>query len=221
MRCLVFAPLAGLLAMSPAKALAQTACAYSKTHPAVGAWAEYRPTKPGAAEGRFRFSVIGTETRHGVSMIWIEFKGTVSFPNQPDTFVISQSLVPDFPVSGGAIEEMVIKHSQLPAFRLTGSSLRSIVEKNSTAGDPLSILAKACGTLIFVGEESVTVPAGTFRSKHYRDPSKDINVWLSHEMPFAAIKFISASEKQTIELMSSGKGARSSITETPVVAPGH
>ena len=75
-----------------------------------------------------------------------------------------------------------------------------------------------CRSLTVVGQESVTVPAGTFKATHLRNANDSTDVWVSREVPFGMVK--SQSAGMTAELSAMGKDAKKSITETPKDMPG-
>ena len=78
--------------------------------------------------------------------------------------------------------------------------------------------AQQCGSLTVVGQESVTVPAGTFKTTHLRSANDSTDVWVSRDVPFGMVK--SQSAGVTAELSGMGKDAKKSITETPQDMPG-
>lgn len=74
-----------------------------------------------------------------------------------------------------------------------------------------------------IGQESVTVPAGTFSCEHYRATARGetVDAWLSTSVsPYGVVK--STSPKATMLLKRVISGARTKITETPqsVQVPG-
>jgi hypothetical protein len=86
---------------------------------------------------------------------------------------------------------------------------------------PRDQIAEACknAKMTRVGEESITVPAGTFSTVHYRDESGN-DVWVSESVPFGMVKNKLA---RGGEIVLSGRGtdAKSQITETPQEMPGN
>jgi hypothetical protein len=73
---------------------------------------------------------------------------------------------------------------------------------------------EACKESKFVGEESVSVPAGTFRARHYTGPEGD--TWASMEAPVWHLVKMSTKGGNTMVLSSTGMGAKNEITEQPV-----
>jgi hypothetical protein len=88
-----------------------------------------------------------------------------------------------------------------------------------------------CADLTKVGEETVTVPAGTFKTTHYHFKSdRNVNgmqissegdVWVNPDVPFGMVKEsgktsgMRGEQEMTMVLTATGKDAKSSITETP------
>ena len=74
-----------------------------------------------------------------------------------------------------------------------------------------------------VGERSVTVPAGTFKTRYYRDQLANgdtVEYWVNQEVAPLGIVKMEASFKQaggplTMQLLARGAGARAALTETP------
>jgi hypothetical protein len=64
-----------------------------------------------------------------------------------------------------------------------------------------------------VGEESVTVPAGTFKAARFHNDKHDSDTWMVRDQPFYLVK--SVGKDHEIALVKSGEGATSSITEEP------
>jgi hypothetical protein len=106
-------------------------------------------------------------------------------------------------------EEVVFKSGDKQAMKMNGMMLKMIVgqlKKNSALGSLCEGVAPA-------GEESVTVPAGTFKAIRYHDSKHNADTWVVPDRPFIMVK--SKGEKHELSLASSGDGAKSSITETP------
>jgi hypothetical protein len=68
------------------------------------------------------------------------------------------------------------------------------------------------------GEESVTVPAGTFQALRYHDAKHEADTWVVPDRPFLMVK--AKGKDFELSLVSSGDDAESSITETPQEMPG-
>lgn len=81
-----------------------------------------------------------------------------------------------------------------------------------------SVLGKVCEGVTLEGEESVTVPAGTFKALRYHSSEYDSDTWVVPKRPFFMVK--TKGKDFELGLTSSGGGARSSLTETPQEMPG-
>jgi hypothetical protein len=189
---------------------AQNECLKDLKWPAVGKWAEYSMVtddKPGT----IRYAIIGTEQREGTEMKWIEMKMTGQKKDRDLTY---QMLLAGEPHEVGQAHEIIFKPGDKPAMKMSGMMLKMIrgqLEKNS-------VLSNLCEGVTLVGEESTTVPAGTFKTLHFHNAKHESDSWVSPGVPFVMIK--SEGKKFKMELTATGDGAKSSITETPTEMPG-
>jgi hypothetical protein len=75
-------------------------------------------------------------------------------------------------------------------------------------------LRETCGEIKYVGEETVAVPAGSFKARHYTGPEGES--WVSADVPgWHMVKMVSK-EGKTMELTALGSGAKNEITEKPM-----
>jgi hypothetical protein len=151
-----------------------------------------------------RYAVIGEESREGAPMKWLEMR----MAGGKDTSVY-QMLTPGNPGEMDKIEEVVFKTGDRPAMKMSGamiSMIRGQMGKNSA-------LANLCEGVSLVGEESVTVPAGTFSATHFHNEKHNSDAWMVKNQPFYLVK--SVGKNHEIALASSGDGATSSISEEP------
>jgi hypothetical protein len=235
MRHIVYA--AGLLAAVAVPARAQDVCTQFRPTPAVGSWAEYQTSRDGQAL-RTRIAVVGQEKRDGKDAIWFE-----STMETPRGRMISEMLVPSYPFEPGSVIETVVKRGDQPAMKLPagmmgmmrggqgqqtpsapgqGAAGRGGMGRGNGRGmgrgAGASNRLQQCRSLTVVGQESVTVPAGTFKTTHLRSANDSTHVWVSREVPFGMVK--SQTGGITAELSGMGNGAKKSITETPTEMPG-
>jgi len=89
--------------------------------------------------------------------------------------------------------------------------VRGQLQKKSVFGD-------ICDEVSLVGQEKVTVPAGTFNAKHYHSAKYENDSWVDPGLSFGMVKAIG--KHHDIERIRDGNGAKSSITETPQEMPG-
>jgi hypothetical protein len=151
-----------------------------------------------------RYAVVGEESREGAPMKWLEMR----MAGGKDTSVY-QMLTPGNPAEMDKIQEVVFKTGDKPAMKMGGAMIgmiRGQVGKNSA-------LANLCEGVSLVGEESVTVPAGSFRAARFHNDTHDSDAWMVRDQPFYLVK--SLGKDHEIVLVSSGDGATSSITEAP------
>jgi hypothetical protein len=203
--------LAGVLVLAAApRAQAQNDCLADLKMPAVGQWAEYTGTMK-KDPYTLRYAVVGAEERNGKAMRWLELKMA---GKKQDQNVIYQVLTPGNPAEMDMVEEIVFKPGDKPAMKMNGmmmKMLRGQLEKSS-------VLANLCEGVAPAGEESVTVPAGTFQAIRYHDSKHDADTWVVPDRPFVMVK--SKGKDFELSLAAEGDGAESSITETPGEMPG-
>jgi hypothetical protein len=197
---------AALLSVAPA-VQAQDACAENFKWPKVGAWAEYQGTYNKKTPMTTRYAVVGTEDRNGAEYKWVEFK---MHDPKKNTDMIYQMLVPGGgPLEMDGIEEVVMKMGDRPAMKMSGMMLgmmRKQLAQNMAFKD-------ACTEVTMVGEEKVSVPAGSFTAKHFHSTKYETDMWVSSKVPFSMLKSVGKSHE--LVLAAIGDGAKSEITETP------
>ena len=175
--------------------------------PKIGEWAEIAFEKKGDEKGpdRMRMAAVGTERREGKQMYWLQMDMT----DDKGKRSIIQMLTPwdVTTLHGGEPAEVVMKMEGQPAMKMSGGMMK---RSAAAQGDWREFCAKST----FVGEESVTVPAGTFKTRHYKGPDGD--TWASLDAPvWHGVKMTTEGGK-TMVLSSKGTGAKNEITETPV-----
>jgi hypothetical protein len=198
-----------LLAAPPAAAQ-ENECLADLKMPDVGQWAEYTGTMK-KDPYTLRYAVVGAEEREGQPMRWLELK---TAGKKKDQNMVYQVLTPGNPAELDLAQEVVFKPGDKPAMKMNGMMLKMIrgqLEKSSA-------LADLCEGVTLMGEESVTVPAGTFTALRYHDAKHEADTWVVPDRPFILVK--SKGKDFELSLASSGDGAESSITETPQEMPG-
>lgn len=200
--------LALLLAASPTIIQAQEVCGGYLKAPPIGDWAEYQISKDGESELLLRFALVGSERRSGQDMKWFEMTITPDGEDQP---TIMKLLVPDYPFGPEGLEEIIMKAGDSPALKMGGPMLATV--RSSMDENPGLSMVEQCKAMQDAGEESVTVAAGTFQTRHYRDADSGADAWLSEDVPFGMVR--STDGEYTSELAAHGEGATTAITETP------
>ena len=199
-----------LLTATAATAQAQNDCLADLKMPDVGQWAEYTGIM-NKDPYTLRYAVVGAEERNGKTMKWLELK---MVGKKKDQEMVYQVLTPGNPAEMDQAEEIVFKPAGKPAMKMNGMMMKMIrgqLEKNS-------ILGNLCEGVAPAGEESVTVPAGTFTAIRYHDSKHDADTWVVPDRPFVMVK--SKGKDFELSLTGSGQGAKSAITETPQEMPG-
>ncbi len=170
--------------------------------PAGGSWAEWR-----THDNAIRVAVLPPETRQGKPYVRMETKIT-----EGGQVMIMQGLAPADRLE--ATEEVIIKQGTQPAMRLPKEMIQ--VGRELAGKDPSRTTCTAGMKL--VGQETVTVPAGTFAAAHFKDEQTGYDVWLSQQVPFGMLKLRLGPDEEIL-LSAYGAGATSSISETPVEMP--
>jgi hypothetical protein len=195
-----------LLFASAESLSAQTNCLEQVKLPEVGRWAEYKAVYNQKEPYTIRYAVIGTETREGKNLQWVEMRMS---GEKKDRDMIYQMLVPGSLTEMDQVQEIVFKPGDQPAMKMDGmmmDMIRGQLEKQS-------YFDKLCKGVSLVGKESVRVPAGRFETLHFRSAEYAADSWLAPEVPFSLVK--STGAQYQLELAAQGDGAKSSITEKP------
>ena len=200
-----------VLALLPAAAAAQNDCLKDFKMPAVGTWAEYTGTfreKPTT----MRYAVVGSESRDGKDLKWLEMRTTEG--DTPDKTMVYQMLTPGTPAEIGQVQDVVFKQGTRPAMKMNSmmvGMMRGQMEKNS-------VFSNLCEGVTAAGEETVEVPAGSFKTTKLHNAKYESDAWVSTKVPFYMVK--SVGKDYDLSLAKVGDGAKSSITETPQEMPG-
>jgi hypothetical protein len=208
---IVVATAVALLAASSARAQDMRAICQKAFHPPVGAWSEFRSSGGSHSGGTMRMAVVGKETRGGQDFYWLEFSmrgfrtGEERGPMDTMT-VINKMLAPSYGPGMEQARAHIIKFGSLPAMEM---------QEGGQAPDANPSMLDDCERSQVVGWERVTVPGGTFRALHVKDPENGSDTWVDPDLPFALVKGNDNSDSSMVELVSHGMGARSQITETP------
>jgi len=199
-----------VLTLFPAAAAAQNECLKDFKMPQVGTWAEYTGTykdKP----SNMRYAVVGSEARNGKDLKWLEMRVE---GEKPGKTMVYQMLTPGTPAEIGQVEDVVFKEGDRPAMRMNSmmvGMMRGQMGKNS-------VLSNLCEGVTAAGEETVEVPAGSFKATKLHNAKYESDAWVSAKVPFYMVK--SVGKDYNLSLAKVGEGAKSSITETPQEMPG-
>jgi hypothetical protein len=182
----------------------------------VGQWSLYRMTAPqaGMQSGETRLAIVGQEDVDGEAHYWYE----MSMTSQQGPMIV-QFLVPSYPYAIEDVQGIVMKAGNQPAMKMPAQMLSMM--QNQAGFDPGKSFGEECERAEVVGQESVTVPAGTFETLHMKasDGGETTDVWVAQDIPFGLIKVQGAQGFEML-LLERGADATSSITETPQTMPG-
>jgi hypothetical protein len=192
-----------LLAVLPFAASGQTlgAICESVARLGPGQWVEYNVTGMGMGDALTSMWVgnVGSEQRNGVEHTVYESR-----------LIGAQQMVSQMVMTGESspwdmtnLVEMTVQMAGQPPMTMSGGMLDMVRQNDQTPN-----IAEECHSAEVVGNESVTVPAGTISTLHLRH--EDGEVWASPDIPMALVKFVSK-EGHAMELKAHGNGATSSI----------
>ena len=213
MRSMISAGLLAALVAAPTAARAQEACGGFVKAPAVGGWSEYLVRVPGTSDMAVRLAVTGADTRRERKLLWFETR-----VNGGAGTMVSRLLVPGYPYATSDVEDAVLKGVNGQVVQLGPDLL--LRARDQELPRLHKSIAEGCATAQLVGNEQVTVRAGTFRTRHYRSAQAGADFWVASEAPFGLVKMTNTLDNSTMELVGRGTDATSSITGTPRVLNG-
>ncbi|MEM9567697.1 MAG: hypothetical protein AAF974_05265 [Cyanobacteria bacterium P01_E01_bin.34] len=173
-----------------------------------GTWMEFRMQSP-EVSGDMKITWLEREVREGIEYQWVE----LALDAQGER-VISKRLT-NLSDSGPIFREMIIKLGNEPAMLVSSEMLQmGMGAAFEMGGTPEP---DAGEEPIFVGTETVTVGAGTFEVDVYEFPSDGevVRGYIATSLPGVVLM---EGDGMRMELMGSGNGGQSVITETPVPA---
>lgn len=115
-----------------------------------------------------------------------------------------------------------MKSGDRPAMKMNARMMAMM--RDRSAANPGATLRESCRHMQLVGTERVTVPAGSYTTKHYRNAQDGSEVWIAADVPFALVKSTAEAKESgrgpvSMTLAATGTGAKPSITETPQEMP--
>ena len=178
-----------------------------------GQWASFDATNGGSEAGKVRLAVVGSEQAGDTTLYWFE----VSFIGKdPGHSGVVQILNPSLAAGVAAPRGLVVKMGGQPAMKIPGP-MATLMGKQAGQNTSAFDWAARCSGAHVVGWESVTVPAGTFRTLHVATDD-GAEVWGSRDVPFGLVK--THGRQGDMALTARGSDAKSSITEKPLDMPG-
>jgi len=173
--------------------------------PAIGEYADMQmdmKKDQGKKPMAMRVGFVGEEARQGRQMYRVQ----MTMSNKDGQSQIMQMLIPwGADALGREYDtEVVMKMGNQPAVIMPVKG-----DKAQTYD-----IRKQCAKIDFVGEETVSVPAGSFKSRHYKGP--DGETWVSMDVPgWRLVKMVTKDGDQMV-LTGTGKGYANAITEKPM-----
>jgi hypothetical protein len=170
-------------------------------NPVVGTGAAYELTKADGTKTDMEMAIVGKETVAGKEGYWFEM--TIS--NTPmGTMIVKTLTVRDD--QNMVTSRMIMQMPNRPPMEMPSQMLKS---RQETQPADIRQLAEE------VGSESVTTPAGTFSTMHYRLKDGSGDVWVAEKAgPYGMVKF--QGKDSSMVLTKIIPDAQDKITGTPV-----
>jgi hypothetical protein len=183
--------------------------------PELGAWSEYSVVeKDTGKRAKMRMSIVGTEG----DAFWYEV-----FHDDTESTNVIKMLVKGNPNDPENIKRMIFKSGDNPAAEMPPDfvamgrkmAVHMFEKRSGVSAQPTSPFS-----VKEVGEEKVTVTAGTFKTSLYSiidENGKAVAKYYSSPtvLPFGVVS--SDTEQTSMELLAYGRDARSMITGTPAM----
>lgn len=204
----------------PITAAAQDACGIAANPRAAGSFVEYNLTGPNGT-GTMRMAALGTETHGGNAheRIELQMTGVRMGPGGGGGPLVLQVLVPRWPFDLEQVSEIIVQGGGRPPMKMPAQMMGMMRQRANVAAFDVQ---RSCARAKLVGEETITVPGGTLKAKHYRNEDDKADVWIGDAAAgFGLLKAVSASG--TLEFVKAGTGATSSLSgpvmEMPMMGP--
>jgi len=174
--------------------------------PVVGSGATYQLTDKKGTAHEWTWAVVGKETVDGQDAYWLEMRSTT-----PQGGVVMKELLA---MQGGTpdIKRMIMQTPGRPPMEMPTEMMHmGMMQHGQQAGGSPHGMGEV------VGSETVTVPAGTFDTQHYRSTTNGntADVWASTKVsPYGLIKMTS-SDGTTMVLQKVLDHETSQITQEP------
>jgi hypothetical protein len=168
-------------------------------NPSVGAGAAYEVTKKDGTKTNMEMAIVGKESIDGKEAYWFEV--TVDSPR--GTMIMKSLSVRDD--QNMSVSRVIVQFHGRPPMEMPTQMMQARAEKQ-----PADIRQLADE----VGAESVTTPAGTFNTTHYRMKDGSGDVWVAEKVgPYGMVKF--QGKDNTMVLTKVITDAKDKITGTP------
>jgi len=178
-------------------------CPYIYPAPEVGEYADMRFSSLEQGSIIIRFAIVGLEQVEGETYYWME---VVSAPPAVGGTVIAQMLIPYYPFEQRDIKGYIVQVPGQPPRRMP----QQMIDMMRADPAPGPSWGDQCAAATELGSEEVTVPAGTFRARHFRGAGEDAgDVWIA-DVPFGMVKLVQPNG--TMELVRYGTDAESLLS---------
>jgi hypothetical protein len=170
-------------------------------NPVVGTGAAYELTRKDGTKNNMEMAIVGKETVAGKEGYWFEM--TIS-GTPMGTMIMKSLTVRDD--QNMIVSRMIMQMPNRPPMEMPSQMLKS---RQETQPADIRQLAEE------VGSESVTTPAGTFNTIHYRMKDGSGDVWVAEKAgPYGMVKF--QGKDSSMVLTKIIPDAQDKITGTPV-----
>ena len=172
-------------------------------NPVVGSGAQYEITSPNDKKMTLEYDVVGKDTIDGKDGFWFEVP--IDTPEMQG-MIIKMFMTVDQGVP--TITRTVMQMPGTPPMEMPQQPARMQNDQNK----PFDVRTDVDD----LGSESVTTPAGTFDTRHYRMKDGSGEAWISDKVsPYGLVKY-NGKDKNTVILVKVVTGAKTRITQTPV-----
>jgi hypothetical protein len=171
---------------------------FTEFKPVVGGWAEYQFTGKDLPT-KMRIAIVGKEG----DAYWYESQ----MESKKHGKTTSKMLVAGDPTDMKNVKRMIVKEGEKPATEMPTEMMSMFGGKKGQGSK---------GKLVEMGAETVTVPAGNFKTQRmrYTEDKIVIDMWVSKDIPpYGLVK--TTMKDGDMVLLAYGKGAKTTITETP------
>ena len=150
-------------------------------HPVVGEGAAYDMQGRGEGPKTMEISVVGKEDFQGQTGYWLE----TSFQEQRGGLMVMKMLMVMEPPNPGAKRMIMLMQGQAYEFPMNSPMMGGQMSKSA----PHDI--RNDKSIVRVGTETITVPAGTFSCEHYRASDGSSDIWVSDKVaPWGIVKTV-------------------------------
>ena len=172
-------------------------------NPVVGAGGTYELTKKDGTKTSMEMAIVGKESVGGKDGYWFE----VTIADSPmGTLIMKSLLVRDD--QDMVSSKMLMQFGNRPPMEMPSQMTQARQDGEKQPADIRQLADE-------VGRESVTTPAGTFSTTHYKMKDGSGDVWVAdHAGPYGTVKFQGKDTSMILTKVTSD--AQDKITGTPV-----